>query len=131
MYDIAYCKFIQYCYAQGLYQGENPMDAKPIKLAEALLRRKELQAKVEVLKKFKDSQVFYEVRGDRKKVTEGIDEISANFPKLDANQVTAEYDHAARQLRLIDAAIQQTNWTAEISVDAMVMEDFPHKKKAA
>lgn len=106
------------------------MDAvqKTIKLAEALLRRKELQAKVEVLKKFKDNQLYYQIRGERKKVTEGIDEISADFPKLDANEVTAEYDHAARQLRLIDAAIQQTNWTAEIAVDPMVMDDFQQKK---
>jgi len=102
-----------------------------IKLAEALLRRKELQQKVEVLKKFKDSQIYHQIRGERKKVTEGIDEISADFPKLDANQVTAEYDFHARQLRLIDAAIQQVNWTAPVTVDEMVMQDFVEKKKTA
>lgn len=99
-----------------------------IKLAEALLRRKELQAKVEMLKKFKDNQMFYQIRGERKKVTEGLDDISADYPKLDANQVTREYDFAARQLRLIDACIQQTNWTAEIEVDSMVMDDYVEKK---
>lgn len=99
-----------------------------IKLAEALLRRKELQAKVEMLKKIKETQVYYEVRGQRTKVTEGLDDINANYPKLTVSQVTAEYDFAARQLRLIDACIQQTNWTAEITVDSMVMEDFIEKK---
>lgn len=99
-----------------------------IKLAEALLRRKELQAKVELLKKIKDSQVYYEVRAQRVKVTDGIDELSINWPKLELNQVTREYDHAARQLRLIDAAIQQTNWTASIETDPMVMEDFKSDK---
>jgi hypothetical protein len=100
-----------------------------LKLAEALLRRKELSAKVELLKKFKDNQVYYEIRGERKKVTEGLDDINANFPKMTASQVTAEYDFNAKQLRLIDAAIQQTNWTAEIDIDSMVMEDFKDKKE--
>lgn len=95
-----------------------------IKLAEALLRRKELQAKVEMLKKIKDTQVYYEIRGQRTKVTEGLEDINANYPKLTASQVTAEYDFAARQLRLVDAAIQQTNWTAQIDVQDMVMDDF-------
>lgn len=98
-----------------------------IKLAEALLRRKELQAKVEVLKKFKENQLYYEIRGQRVKVTDGIEELNANYPKMDANQVTAEFDHAARQLRLIDAAIQRTNWTADVEIDQMVMEDFKNK----
>lgn len=95
-----------------------------IKLAEALLRRKELQAKVEILKKFKDTQIYYEIRGQRVKVTEGMEELNANYPKMTAAEVTKEYDFHARQLRLIDAAIQQTNWTAEIDIDTMVMDDF-------
>jgi hypothetical protein len=99
-----------------------------IKLAEALLRRKELQEKVDVLKKFKDNQMYYEIRGQRAKVMEGIDELNVNYPKLEANQVTAEYDHAARQLRLVDAAIQQANWTCEIDVDSIIMQDFKDKK---
>lgn len=96
-----------------------------IKLAEALLRRKELQAKVEVLKKFKDTQIYYEIRAQRIKVTDGIDDLNANFPKMTASQVTAEFDFTARQLRLIDAAIQQANWTTEVPVDGIVMQDFP------
>jgi uncharacterized protein DUF6847 len=99
-----------------------------IKLAEALLRRKELQEKVEILKKFKDTQVYYEIRGQRTKVTDGIDEINANYPKLEVNQVTAEYDHAARQLRLVDGHIQQTNWTCELDIDPIIMQDFRDKK---
>jgi hypothetical protein len=96
-----------------------------IKLAEALLRRKELTEKLEVVKRLKDNQLFYEVRANRVKVTDGIDEISANFPKLTASQVTAEFDYVAKQLRLIDALIQQANWTTILTVDSMVMEAFP------
>jgi hypothetical protein len=94
-----------------------------IKLAEALLRRKELQAKVDVLKSIKDRDLF-EVKARRQNVAEGIDDVIAQVPKLTVSQVTREYDWHARQLRLVDAAIQQTNWTAEISVADTVMGDY-------
>lgn len=95
-----------------------------IKLAEALLRRKELAEKLNVLRHFKDNHAFYEVRGQRVKVTEGLEDINVNYPKLDASQVTAEFDYVAKQLRLVDALIQQANWTTILSVDPMVMEAY-------
>ena len=94
-----------------------------IKLAEALLRRKELQEKVDVLRKIKETDLF-EVRAKRQSVTESIDEVVAQVPKLTASQVTKEFDWHARQLRLIDAAIQQSNWTTEIDVNDSTMRDF-------
>lgn len=94
-----------------------------IKLAEALLRRKELQNKVDVLKQIKDKDLF-ELRAQRKSVTENLDDIVAQVPKLTASQVTAEFDWHSRQLRLVDAAIQQANWTTEITVQETVMSDF-------
>jgi hypothetical protein len=98
-----------------------------IKLAEALLRRKELEGKLKVLSHFKDNQMFYEIRGQRTKVTEGLEDINANYPKLEANQVTAEFDFVARQLRLIDALIQQANWTTELTIDPMIMDTYKTK----
>ena len=98
-----------------------------IKLAEALLRRKELTEKLEVVKHLKNNQTFYEVRAKRVTVMEGIDDLSADFPKLTASQVTAEFDFVAKQLRLIDSIIQQANWTTELTVDPMVMEAFTVK----
>lgn len=97
-----------------------------VKLAEALLRRKELQGKVDVLKVIKDKDLF-EVRATRKPVAEGIDDIVAAVPRMTASQVTQEYDWHARQLRLIDAAIQQANWTCEIAVHDESMGDFVAK----
>ena len=94
-----------------------------IKLAEALLRRKELAAKVAVLATIKKEALF-EVRAQRKNVTENLDDIIAMVPKLTASQVTAEYDWHARQLRLVDAAIQQANWTTEVEVGDTVMQDY-------
>jgi len=97
-----------------------------VKLAEALLRRKELQGKVDVLKQVQEKALF-EVKAQRKSVTENIDDIVAMVPKLTASQVTAEYDWHARQLRLVDAAIQQANWTFEVDVNESVMADFVAK----
>jgi|TARA_R110000822_G_scaffold301647_2_gene425564 ABC-type metal ion transport system substrate-binding protein len=94
-----------------------------VKLAEALLRRKELQGKVDMLKHIQDKNLF-EVKAQRRQVTESLDDIIAQVPKLTASQVTAEYDWHARQLRLVDAAIQQANWTCEIEVDQTVMSDY-------
>lgn len=101
-----------------------------IKLAEALLRRKELADKLPQLKTIKDNQMVYEVRAQRLKVTDGIDELNANYPKLTVSQVTAEYDYVAKQLRLVDALIQQANWTHELEVDPMVMQAYSEAPKA-
>lgn len=94
-----------------------------VKLAEALLRRKELAAKVVVLSTIKKEALF-EVKAQRKNVTENLDDVIAMVPKLTASQVTAEYDWHARQLRLVDAAIQQINWTAEVELADSVMADY-------
>lgn len=100
-----------------------------MKLAEALLRRKELQAKVDRIAAIKDKDLF-EIKGKRGKVTDEIDDIVLQVPKVTLAEVTQEYDHYAKRLRLIDAAIQQANWTTEIDADPCVNEDFaiPVKK---
>ncbi len=99
-----------------------------IKLAEALLRRKELQQKLALLTQFKQNQLVYEIRGQRLKISDSFDEFTGTLPKLELNQVTAEYDHCARQLRLIDGHIQNINWTTPMEVEGIVMEDYVHKK---
>jgi len=94
-----------------------------IKLAEALLRRKELQGKVDQLARVKQED-FSEFKVQRVKVTDGTDEIRASVPKVTMNQVTAAYDWHSRQLRLVDAAIQQANWATEIEVRDSVVDDY-------
>ena len=39
------------------------------------------------------------------------DDVTMKIPKLEYNQVVAEYNHTASQLRKVDAIIQRTNWT--------------------
>ena len=98
-----------------------------MKLADALLRRKELQQKVDQLCAIKEKDIF-EFVFERKQVNENLDDIKAKVPVLEANQVTAEYDYYANKLRLIDGAIQQLNWTTDIVVDDKVWVDFPNVK---
>ena len=54
-----------------------------VKLAEALLRRKELQGKVDVLKQIKDKDLF-EVKARRQQVAEGGARLDARIPVLGA-----------------------------------------------
>jgi len=99
-----------------------------MKLADALLRRKELQQKVDQLRTIKDKDIF-EFRFERKQVNDNLDDIKAQVPILEANQVTAEFDYYANKLRLIDAAIQQLNWTTDITVENLVWVDYANKSK--
>lgn len=99
---------------------------KAIKLAEALLRRKELQNKVDQLQRI-NSKDLYEMKARRIRVTDSLDDIEASVPKLTASQVTEEYDYYAKNLRLVDAAIQNANWTTDLDVDHAVMKNFNDK----
>ena len=98
-----------------------------MKLAEALLRRKELQGKIDRISAIKEKDIF-EPKVTRRAAHENIDDIIAAVPKLSLSEVTAEYDHYAKQLRLVDAAIQQANWTTEIDVADSVNQDYEAKK---
>ncbi len=99
-----------------------------MKLADALLRRKELQQKVDQIRGIKESQVFENVM-QRRQVNEQLDDITGKVAKLELNQVTQEFDYYANKLRLIDAAIQQLNWTSDIEVDSKVWVDYVDSKK--
>lgn len=101
-----------------------------VKLAEALLRRKELHDKVDVLKKFRDTDAVYQIRAQRIKVTDGLEDLIADYPKLEINQVTAEYDYYSRALRLVDASIQQANWTHDMQIDDKAMADYVSKESS-
>lgn len=94
------------------------------KLAECLLRRKELQDKLDRIGPIKNDSKLYEVKAKRVNVTENLDDLVLSVPKLTLSQVTSEYDHYAKQLRLVDAAIQQTNWTTVVDGVESCFDDF-------
>ncbi len=100
------------------------MSKQKVKLAEALLRRKELKEKVDILRKIKDNDLVYAIRAQRIKVTDGLEDLHADYPKLEVSQVTAEYDFYARALRLVDSSIQMANWTCELDLDDVVMNQY-------
>lgn len=98
-----------------------------IKLAEALLRRKELQDKVAQLKQIQ-RDTLHQPKIQRRNISETVDEIFAEVPKVTVSQITAEYDFYAGQLRRIDAAIQQANWTVEVEAHSDALKSYPEAK---
>lgn len=96
-----------------------------MKLAEALLLRKQLQNKVEQLKPLKqigDNGVFQQ-QVQRRNVSENVDELTITTPRITLKDITQTYDHYAAELRKIDAAIQQANWAYDVKYKETVAPD--------
>ena len=88
-----------------------------MKIAEALVLRKHLELKVKQLEPLKihgDNGLF-ELKVERTKITDEVDEVKLQVPKVELKDVTKEYDMYSKALRELDTAIQQANWTAEVS----------------
>ena len=83
-----------------------------MKIAQALLLRKQLEAKVKQLEplKLQGENGVYNVQVKRVNVSENVDEVQMQIPKVELSSITREYDFYATQLRKLDAAIQQANW---------------------
>jgi len=87
-----------------------------MKIAQGLLLRKQLEKKVaqlEPIKKMGDDGIF-ETKISRMNISEQIDEVSIQVPKMTLKEVTAEYDKYASALRKLDASIQKANWEFEL-----------------
>ena len=97
--------------------------ATDVKLAELLLRRKELNEKVSQLKPINISGLFV-MKQTRKAVGENFDDISSTVPILRPADVTAEFDYYASQLRQVDALIQQANWNTVVAIDPVLMKPY-------
>lgn len=101
-----------------------------MKLAECLLRRKELQQKLDRMQPLHaNPDRFFQMSAQRVPIAQGVDleEIRAKVPKVTLGEFDAEYNHYARQLRLLDAAIQQANWTSEIAEVEKCFKDYIHR----
>lgn len=88
------------------------MAKKALTIAEALVLRKHLAEKVDQLKPIKvngDNGVF-ELKTQRTKVSDEIDEVTLQVPKVELANITKEYDTYSKALREIDTAIQAANW---------------------
>ena len=94
-----------------------------IKLAEALLKRKELSDKVSYLQKTM-THALQDTKVQRVRVSDGFDDLTVTYPKITVNELTAALDWHSKQLRLVDGYIQQANWTTELEVPDSVMSEF-------
>ena len=68
------------------------------------------------------------MKTQRKSVTEGTDEVTFTVPKITLDEVTADYDHYATQLRKIDTAIQKANWEFDIDYTEVTKPKVEPKK---
>ena len=93
-----------------------------MKLAKALLLRKELQGKVDRLKAI-DTKAMFETKTGGSPCQDGFNDMIAEVSKVSFQQFTHCYDWHAKQLRLVDALIQEANWTAEVD-DAELLGDY-------
>jgi len=87
-----------------------------MKIAEALVLRKHLEAKVKQLEplKINGDNGLFELKTERTNVTDSVDEVKLQIPKVELKDVTKEYDTYSKALRELDTAIQKANWTAEV-----------------
>lgn len=87
-----------------------------MKIAEALLLRKNLEQKLGRLEVFKEADL-YEVKTERKQVKEGeIEEIKTKVPKLSLKDVMEEYNKVSKKVRQLDASIQKANWDCSVTL---------------
>jgi len=89
---------------------------KEMKVAEALLLRKNYEQKLGRLEIFKNSDL-YEVKTFRKQIKEGeIEEVTTQIPKLSLAEVMEEYNTLSKKIRQLDASIQKANWDNSVEL---------------
>lgn len=90
-----------------------------MKLAEALVLRKHLADKVKQLEPLymQGEKGLFETRTERKNVSDTVDEVKIQVPKVTLEEVTKEYDKYSKALRQLDTSIQETNWATELVTD--------------
>ena len=87
-----------------------------MKIAEGLLMRKQLEAKIKQLEplRLQGEKGMFETKTERRSVSDNVDEVNTTIPKITLKEITKEYDQYATQLRKLDAALQKANWNYEL-----------------
>lgn len=101
--------------------------AKSVKLAEALIRRKELQQKLNSLRSIDAQDLVRRFNSERIEITDSISVVTDQVETVPVCELTAEFDWYARRLRKVDGIIQQTNWVTEVEVQDSVLSEFEPK----
>jgi hypothetical protein len=91
-----------------------------MKIAEALVLRKHLELKVKQLEPIKvnGENGLFELHTERKNVSDSVDEIKFQVPKVELKAVTKEYDLYSKALRELDTSIQRANWEHDVDFTA-------------
>src|ERR1035437_1137218 len=102
-----------------------------MKVAEGLVLRKHLAEKVKQLEpvKLNGEQGIFEIRTQRKKISDEVDEITTQLPRITLKEVTEEYDKYSRALRILDVKIQEANWTNTLDFNEAEYLGAPTKTK--
>lgn len=102
-----------------------------MKIAEALLLRKQLQAKVEQLQPLHNvgERGVFDQAVKRVNVNENVDEITITTPRITLADITRTYDHYASELRKLDASIQQANWECDVKYTTVPAPEEPIETK--
>lgn len=89
-----------------------------MKIAEALVLRKHLEQKVKQLEplKINGDNGLFEMKTERVKVSDEVDEVKLQIPKVQLADVTKQYDMYSKALRELDTAIQSANWQYDVKV---------------
>lgn len=100
-----------------------------MKIAEALLLRKQLEAKVKQLEplKLNGENGVYKDEVQRRQVSENVDEVVARVARIDIRSITRDYDHYASELRKLDAAIQKANWQHDVDYKEQKLPEVEKK----
>lgn len=89
-----------------------------MKIAEALVLRKHLEAKVKQLEPIytNGEKGLFELKTERVNINENVDEVKLQVPRVLLADVTKEYDKYSKALRELDTAIQAANWANDVIV---------------
>lgn len=100
---------------RGLY----PQEDSSIKLSAALVLRKHLDARVKQLTPLKmaGDQGAFEIQTKTRQVSDTVQEVTNQLPRITLEELTKEYDKYSKALRQLDTKIQETNWLTEIEFD--------------
>lgn len=85
-------------------------------IAEGLVLRKHLVMKVAQLEplKVQGDKGLFELKTERRSVSDNVDEVKTQVPKVTLKEVTEEYDKYSKALRQLDTAIQRANWETDL-----------------
>tara|TARA_R100001163_G_C4997272_1_gene147735 strand:- start:416 stop:736 length:321 start_codon:yes stop_codon:yes gene_type:complete len=99
------------------------MPKAEVPLAELLIRRNDLKDKLERVKPLTNRDLYGQ-KVQRISVSDSVDEVTVQVPRLSYDEIDGNWNHISRQLRKVDALIQRTNWETQVAIDPELLQDY-------